>query len=1119
MKRKFKLFAIALAFVMMFTISITSDMKVVSAAAAGAGAGASSPAEAIDYIGDKYEISDHVYQVLTLDRFDTILENVGNKYDGDSIFVLGHWSEDNTNASLTAIPAINTAAKTAGIENIYYFDMNLAGEYGVNIWNNLEYFTGVTSLDAATAAAIAEAQGTTAAGLKVPAGASNSFQLLNTYYRAALADLVDAGYTDAEKQVALFVADGKEGSVYNVKDAVVIENVADVSAKSSAIASLLGSVSEETNFTNFDFFNDADKWQISKYTNEHAAGYAEFEEGFLLRSTTYYEFMHMLDKAGDYTFLMTGSWCGDSKTAVPLVIKYAHKYDYNQPIYVFDFNLNSRLHSSPRASIVDYTASQTSAFRIAYLGAAMQAKFGETGFPTGVENNNLSYIENGGTVTDGVLSGTVKTQNFKRYRSPYLAKYNKAEGGVTEAWLSVDEDWTIREGVKATEGDYKNMYLNKETAKGTLNDTELSSGHMSNTQKGYVRYQLSLFFGADEIVYERPVANINESPDSSLDSGCGDDNDPMDNNANQAALVPFHGTDDYDVELYDIDIALVKDAGITYGVYESALNQTFKATTVITATANKALSTISLDFRQQKILSYEVSVGGTAVALDAQQPVIRMNNNELDQQKLIFKLASQMAAGTKFQVSVTYEVLTVDFSNNPDNMDGAQDKVHGFNVHTDSLGFTVAGEPFGATYWMPCNNKPADGAKYDITMYAPSGEGWTMVSNGVRTAAQSGVIDGEWIGYDSVNWKVNNDIAGYQLFATFAKNLVTFEQDGTGRQETLFDCADGRNIPIFAYVEQDTYNKYQEQVDRYLGLLPYYIRTLETAFGAYPGESLGFMFVDIGDGHGQSASWGAIECYDRPIYTYSDLVGENTFVHELVHQWFGDAVRLSDWESLWLNEGFAVFGSDLYYELIGVGDTLHEKWGNLYAAKGTNSQLWAIAPAGLPNESDMFGGAKAAYNRGAMALTVLKDGLGDAKFFEVIDKWSHDFQGQAADTEDFIAHVKAIVTNDADVDKWADAWLYGTEKPAAFTMTGEAAGSNPPAGPSDPSGPSNPNPPAGPSDPSDDPSDVPSDEPSDEPSGDHKEGLGIGAIIGIVACAVVVLGGGAFAFFYFKKRK
>jgi aminopeptidase N len=30
-----------------------------------------------------------------------------------------------------------------------------------------------------------------------------------------------------------------------------------------------------------------------------------------------------------------------------------------------------------------------------------------------------------------------------------------------------------------------------------------------------------------------------------------------------------------------------------------------------------------------------------------------------------------------------------------------------------------------------------------------------------------------------------------------------------------------------------------------------------------------------------------------------------TLVHELAHQWFGDAVTLRQWPDIWLHEGFA----------------------------------------------------------------------------------------------------------------------------------------------------------------------------------------------------------------------
>jgi len=41
---------------------------------------------------------------------------------------------------------------------------------------------------------------------------------------------------------------------------------------------------------------------------------------------------------------------------------------------------------------------------------------------------------------------------------------------------------------------------------------------------------------------------------------------------------------------------------------------------------------------------------------------------------------------------------------------------------------------------------------------------------------------------------------------------------------------------------------------------------------------------------------------------------ENTVVHEVAHQWFGDAVTESDWNHVWLSEGFATYFTHLFNE-------------------------------------------------------------------------------------------------------------------------------------------------------------------------------------------------------------
>ena len=72
--------------------------------------------------------------------------------------------------------------------------------------------------------------------------------------------------------------------------------------------------------------------------------------------------------------------------------------------------------------------------------------------------------------------------------------------------------------------------------------------------------------------------------------------------------------------------------------------------------------------------------------------------------------------------------------------------------------------------------------------------------------------------------------------------------------------------------------------------------------------------------------------------------GASTVVHEVAHQWFGNAVTLAVWPDIWLNEGFARFSEWIYTENHG-GISAHQAFLNALQ-RAAGDQLVLAHPAG-----------------------------------------------------------------------------------------------------------------------------------------------------------------------------
>lgn len=163
---------------------------------------------------------------------------------------------------------------------------------------------------------------------------------------------------------------------------------------------------------------------------------------------------------------------------------------------------------------------------------------------------------------------------------------------------------------------------------------------------------------------------------------------------------------------------------------------------------------------------------------------------------------------------------------------------------------------------------------------------------------------------------------------------------------------------------------------------------------------------------------------DRPNYS-----GDGLVAHELAHMWFGDLITCRTFDHLWLNEGFATYFTDLFFEhRDGPAEfALERRSGNRgYMDRNAEPNRLGLTPAGrgdLPLE--LHGGKQ--YDRGAAILHQLRIELGDDAFREGIRRYVRENADRAATSEELRRSMEA--SSGRDLGWFFRQWVYGSGYP------------------------------------------------------------------------------------------
>ncbi|MCX6329207.1 MAG: M1 family metallopeptidase [Bacteroidia bacterium] len=318
----------------------------------------------------------------------------------------------------------------------------------------------------------------------------------------------------------------------------------------------------------------------------------------------------------------------------------------------------------------------------------------------------------------------------------------------------------------------------------------------------------------------------------------------------------------------------------------------------------------------------------------------------------------------------------------------------------------IACEHLGASSWWPNKDHLSD--KPDsmiINVQVPAG--YQGISNG-NLASQTAIADG----YTNFEWKVSYPINSYNV-TFYMGDFVNFNEQFTNS---------------FGSYQMDYYvlPKNLEKAKKYYTQTKEILAIYEKVFGEYPFKKDGVGMVEapfegmehqgaiaIGGEYGKSNN-------RREYYTkdYDYLI-----IHELAHEWWGNAVAVPDMADAWINEGFATYSEFLFAEeKFGYPEYIRVAASNF----GSVMNIWPIVGERDINSNTFLGND--IYTKGAAMLNNLRCIMNnDTLFKNMIKGFYQKYKYRIVTTSDFTDYVKDYTK--ADYSDFFDIFLYKTEAP------------------------------------------------------------------------------------------
>lgn len=286
--------------------------------------------------------------------------------------------------------------------------------------------------------------------------------------------------------------------------------------------------------------------------------------------------------------------------------------------------------------------------------------------------------------------------------------------------------------------------------------------------------------------------------------------------------------------------------------------------------------------------------------------------------------------------------------------------------------------PDKARHWLPVVDHPYDKATSEMEVTAPAH--YQVVSNGLLVEETD-----LGAGRRRTRWRQSVPIASWLYAIGVARFAVEHRGAWRGRPLETWVFAQDRDagFRVFSEPTRAALDFFDERI------------------GPYPYERLAHVQANGVKGGMEVATsifYGADAVTDPPTPRW-----RNVMVHEIAHQWWGNSVTESDWDDVWLSEGFATYFTHLFVE--------HARGRDAFVA-GLRADRDAIREFDrkhpdyrvvhdqLADMSQVLSGP-GTYRKGGWTLHMLRGVVGDAAFWHGIREHYRRHRDGHATTADF----------------------------------------------------------------------------------------------------------------------